>query len=144
MARRDRLLVWLDARGAARNRLSRRRLRCLAFALRDGDRHCGRSAEGEQPCRCAEWRPPTRRPPRGGRRRRGSSGGERRVVSQDRALELAQGWAGLEPKLVVEDAAGLAVGLECLGLAAASVEGEDQACAQALAERIAPYKSGEL
>jgi hypothetical protein len=61
---------------------------------------------------------------------------ERRVVREDRALELAQPLAGLDAELGDERATGLLVGLERVGLAIAAVEREHQLRAQALAVRV--------
>ena len=51
---------------------------------------------------------------------------ERRVVAQDRPLELAQPWAGLDAELLAQLRVGPPVGIERVRLAAGSVEGEHQ------------------
>ena len=54
-------------------------------------------------------------------------------MAKDRALELLQPWAGLDPELLAEGPPSASVRLERLCLTTASVEGEHQLGAQALA-----------
>src|SRR5204862_6847660 len=61
---------------------------------------------------------------------------EHRVVTQDRALELLELRARLEPELLDEDAATLAVARERLRLPARPVEREHQLPAQLLSQRL--------
>ena len=58
------------------------------------------------------------------------------VLAQDRALELLQRRARLDPELLDEQPAALPVARERLGLAAAAVEREHQLAAQLLAQRL--------
>ena len=67
---------------------------------------------------------------------RPAPGVERRVLAEDRLLELAQRGARLDPELLDEHAARLLVRLERLGLPAAAVEREHQLAAEPLAERV--------
>ena len=60
---------------------------------------------------------------------------ELRVVLEDRALESLQLVAELEPELLVEVRARVAVGGERVGLAAAAVERQHQLAAETLTER---------
>ena len=69
---------------------------------------------------------------------------ERRVLAQDRALQLLQRRARLDPELVDEHAAGGLVGGQRLGLAARPVEREHQLAAQALAEGVLRRQRVEL
>ena len=73
---------------------------------------------------------------------------ERRVLDQDRALQLLQGRARLDPELVDEQPARLLVHLQRLRLTAGAVESEHQLPAQALAQGMRgderPHLSNEL
>ena len=73
------------------------------------------------------------------RRRLRARGGalERRILGQDLLLQSLERGGGLEPELPVERAAEPVVCLERLGLAAGSVQREDQLPVQPLAERMA-------
>ena len=51
-------------------------------------------------------------------------------------MEVVELGAGLDPELVDEDVAGVAVGLERVGLAAAAIQGEHQVRVQPLAPRV--------
>src|SRR6266516_5594947 len=66
---------------------------------------------------------------RGGRR-------ELRILGEDFPLELLQLWAGLEPELLAERPAGLAVRLQRVRLPAGAVEGAHQLSLQPLAEWV--------
>ena len=59
-----------------------------------------------------------------------------RVLGENRLLELPQALARLDPELVGQRAAGVAVGLQRVGLAVAAVQREHQLRAQALAVRV--------
>ena len=59
-----------------------------------------------------------------------------RVLGENRLLELPQALARLDPELVGQGAAGVAVGLQRVGLAVAAVQREHQLRAQALAVRV--------
>src|SRR6185437_1129452 len=76
----------------------------------------------------------------GGRLRRSLRVGqlylELRVMSQHAALELPERLARLEAELVGEQAAGLAVDVERLGLTSRAVQGEHQEASQPLPERM--------
>ena len=61
---------------------------------------------------------------------------ERRVLRQDRSLQLPQPLARLDAELLDQLAAGLLVGLQRVGLAVGAIQGEHQLRAQALAERV--------
>ena len=61
---------------------------------------------------------------------------ENQVVSENCLLEVVELGAGLDPELVDEDVAGVAVGLERVGLAAAAIQGEHQVRVQPLAPRV--------
>ena len=63
-------------------------------------------------------------------------GRERRIVPQDRLLQLPERRPGLEPELLVQHAPGRLVGLERLGLAPAAVEREHQLAAEPLVEWV--------
>ena len=63
----------------------------------------------------------------------GPGGRQRRVLREDRALQLPQLDARLEPELVGEDCAARLVHLERLGLTSGSVERQHELPAQALA-----------
>ena len=82
--------------------------------------------------------------------RRSSTGGmtagtiERRILAQDRLLELAQRGARLEAELVHERPARVLVGGERVGLAARAVEREHELTAQSLAERMLADERLEL
>ena len=69
---------------------------------------------------------------RPGRDRSSSSG----VLDEDRALEPLQRRPGLDPELLDEQAARLAIGLERRRLAAGAVEREHQLAADPLAQRV--------
>jgi hypothetical protein len=61
---------------------------------------------------------------------------QRRVLRQDRALQLPQPLARLDAQLLDQLAAGVLVGLQRVGLAVRAVEREHQLRAQPLAERV--------
>src|SRR5207249_6613915 len=61
---------------------------------------------------------------------------QRRVLDEDRTLELLQLDPGLEPELVVQEPPGLTVDLEALRLPPASVEREHQLRPESLAEGV--------
>ena len=61
---------------------------------------------------------------------------QRRILLEDRALELAQRLAGLDPQLLDQRAACALVHGERVGLAARAVEREHQLPAQPLAQRV--------
>ena len=61
---------------------------------------------------------------------------QRRVLPQDRALELAQLDTRLEPELAAQDSARVAVDIEGVGLPAATVEREHQMPPQTLAQGV--------
>ena len=67
-----------------------------------------------------------------GRRRRGEGG----VLGEDLLLEAAQLGPGLDPDLLGQRLAGVAVGLQGLGLAPGAVEGEHALGVEALVERV--------
>ena len=69
---------------------------------------------------------------------------ERRIVAEDRALQLLQTGAGLDPELVAECPPSASVRLERLCLTTASVEGEHQLRAQALAVGVRRNEGLEL
>ena len=69
---------------------------------------------------------------------------ERRILAQDRALELLQRRARLDPELVDEHASRGLVGGQRLGLAARPVEREHQLAAQALAQGMLGRERLEL
>ena len=70
--------------------------------------------------------------------------GQRRVLREDRALELAQPVTRLDPQLLDELAAGVLVDLQRVGLAVAAVEGEHELRAQVLAVGIGVDQRLEL
>ena len=70
------------------------------------------------------------------RRRHGRRHAERRVVPEDRLLELPERRPGLEPELLVELSSRLLVGLERLRLPSGAVERQHQLPAQALVEGV--------
>ena len=78
------------------------------------------------------------------RRRVGDGELERRVVAEDRLLELLQRLARVEAELVDERGARVLVGGERVGLAAGAVEREHQQAAQALAQRVLAHERLEL
>jgi hypothetical protein len=57
-------------------------------------------------------------------------------VGEDRLVEVMELGARLDPELLDEHLARMAVGLECVGLAAASVQREHQLSVEALAPRV--------
>src|SRR5205085_10261481 len=61
---------------------------------------------------------------------------EPRVLAQDRAVQLLQRRAGLDPELVDEDAPSVVVDLERFRLPARAVEREHQLAAKPLAQRV--------
>jgi hypothetical protein len=69
---------------------------------------------------------------------------ERRVLTQDRVVELAQLTARLDPELLDEHRARLAIGLQCLGLATAPVQAQHEPRVQALAQPMRAHESLEL
>ena len=69
---------------------------------------------------------------------------ERRVLIQDRAVELLQRRAGVDPELLEEPLAGVGVDGERLGLPARAVEREHQLAVEALAERVCPRQRLQL
>jgi hypothetical protein len=92
------------------------------------------------------WRRPSDRRGRGRGRglARRSGGLELRVVAEHAALELAQLGARLQPELLVEERARLAVDLERLRLAAGGVEAAHQLGAQPLAEGVLGHQRAQL
>jgi hypothetical protein len=68
---------------------------------------------------------------------------ERRILAQDRSLEIAERTARLDTELV-EGATCLLVRLEGLRLAAGAVEGEHELVAKALAQRVRGDQAFEL
>ena len=61
---------------------------------------------------------------------------ERGVVGEDRLVEVMELGARLDPELLDEDLAGVAVGLQRVGLAAAAIQREHQLRVQPLAPRV--------
>ena len=59
-----------------------------------------------------------------------------RILSEDRAVQLLQRWAGLDSELVDEHAPGVVVDLERFRLPARSIEREHQLAAKPLAKRV--------
>ena len=80
-----------------------------------------------------------RRRPREGHRQR-----ERGILREDRAFELAQPLAGLDPELSDEDLAGVLIGLQRLGLPVAAVQSEHQLRPEALPVRVLVDEGLEL
>ena len=78
------------------------------------------------------------------RARRSLRSGEPRVLLQDRALQFLQGGARLEAEVVGEDAAGVAIDLESVRLAAAAVEGEHLLLEESLAIGVLARERLEL
>ena len=122
----------------------------LADAAGTDERHEPRLRAREQgrelaQLRCAADRVRRRRgqPDRARRLALGSGQVERRVVLQDRALELAQLGRGDDAEPLVEQAVALAVQLERLGLPPGAVEREHQLAAGALAQRLGRDVRGE-
>ena len=76
--------------------------------------------------------------------RRAAERGERRVLAQDRALQLAQPRARLEPELLHEPGARVAIDRQRLLLAPRAVEREHQLAAQLLAQRMLARERVEL
>src|SRR5262249_56123177 len=74
----------------------------------------------------------------------GGGGGARRVLPEDRALELLELGARLDPELVHERFARAPVDVERLRLTAGLVEREHQLAARPLAERVAVHELLEL
>ena len=127
-----------DRDRVASNRCGRAR----ALSRGDGDDrrqpgdqdHSGRSREPGAP-------PPRRRGPSGSplvNRKRLARGRQRQpgVVAEDRLFERPQLQAGLDPDLLDQPPAPLAVALECIGLASVAVERQHQLTAQLLVERL--------
>ena len=77
-------------------------------------------------------------------RRRGARAGERRVLGEDRPLQLAQALARLDAELLDERVAGVLVGLQRVGLAVAAVEREHLLGPQALAVGVLGDQRVEL
>ena len=69
---------------------------------------------------------------------------ERRILAQDRLLELLELLAGLEPELVREYALGLAIRAERFCLTPRAIEREHQLAAQALPERMLGDERAQL
>ena len=69
---------------------------------------------------------------RGDPRRRG----ERRILHEDRPLEVAELAGGLDAQLLGERVAGLTIGVERVGLAAGAIEREHQLRVETLAHRL--------
>src|SRR6266536_6195373 len=61
---------------------------------------------------------------------------ERRVLAEDRPLELTERRPGLQPEFLREHPPRLAIDVECCRLAAGPIEREDQLRAEALVERM--------
>ena len=66
------------------------------------------------------------------------------ILREDRALELVQRGAGLDPQLGEERAPRRAVGLERFGLPARAIESQHELPAQALTQRISRHERLEL
>ena len=77
----------------------------------------------------------------GARRRREA---ERRVLREDRALELAERLARLDPELVDERLARTLIDRERVGLPARAVERQHQLRARALPQRLLEHEALEL
>ncbi len=77
---------------------------------------------------------------RGGRRRFGQGG----VGAQDPLLEVAQRGARVDAEFLGQQAAGVGVHRERLGLASAAVERQHQQLAQAFAERVGRRQRGQF
>ena len=77
-----------------------------------------------------------RSPAAAGGGRRGGWRVERGIVREDRLVEVVQLGARLDPELLDEDLAGVPVGLQRVGLAAAAIQREHQLRVQALAPRV--------
>jgi hypothetical protein len=75
-------------------------------------------------------------------RRRG--GVESRVLAEDPLLEAAQLRSGLDPDLLAQRLPGLAVGLEGIGLAPGTVEGEHSLGVEALVQRMLGEQDAEI
>ena len=69
---------------------------------------------------------------------------ERRILPQDRALELAQLRAGVEAELLVEQALALAVHVQCLGLATRPVQRAHEELTRPLLQRVRPHQRVQL
>ncbi len=69
---------------------------------------------------------------------------QRRIVAEDRALELAKPQARFDSELVRECPPGALKRLECFGLAVAAVEGEHQVRVEAFPERVRLHECSEL
>ena len=69
---------------------------------------------------------------------------QRRVLTEDRLLEVTQSLARLDPELLDEDATSVPVGLERLSLAPGAVEREHQLAPEALAQRVARNQGLEV
>ncbi len=95
------------------------------LALAPHEHGAGRNAQRARE-RAGGWRLQ-----RGGGRRR-----ERGVLREDRALELAQVLARLDPELADQGGAGVAIGLQRIGLTARPVQRDHQLAAEALAVRV--------
>jgi hypothetical protein len=77
-----------------------------------------------------------------GRDDREESGGA--GVGEDRAFQLAQGWAGIEPGLLGQDVPGLPEGLQRRGLAAVAVEGDHELPPEPFPQRVVRDQALEL
>ena len=73
---------------------------------------------------------------RRGRRPNGNGGRQRRILIEDRTVELVQRRPGVDPQLVDQGFARGGVHIERLGLASRPVQREHQLTAQALSQRV--------
>ena len=69
---------------------------------------------------------------------------ERGIVAEDGELEVAQLSAGFEPELVAQGPAGRSEGVERLGLAPGSVQGEGEPGVQPFAQRVLGRQRAQL
>ncbi len=93
--------------------------------------HVGRELRGDQPDR------------RTGERR-GWRVVQTRIGAQDRLLQTAQLRAGLEPQLGDQEAAGVLVGRQRLGLPPGTVQGEHELGMEPLPQRVLAHQPGQL
>ena len=71
----------------------------------------------------------------------GVAGREVRVVGKDRLLQLPERRRGFQAEFLVECLARRSICLECLGLAAAAVQRQDELATQPLAQRMLCHES---